>query len=775
LLATLFCTMRFPSFGLSTFTAALASLSVVAGLGSSCSSPLGAGTAAAGDPYWLQSIKHQGISAFNSNPSSYQVFRNVKDFGAKGDGSTDDTAAINAALSSGGRCGEGCESQTTTPAVVYFPTGTYKISAPLVLYYYTHIIGDAKNRPTLLAAPGFGGMAMIDADPPSASGGWWVNQNNFFRSVRNIIFDTRQTPSGATTTGLHWQVSQATSLINLRFDMTEGSNHQGIWMENGSGGYMGDLVFNGGRYGMWVGNQQFTVKNVIINNAQTAVYMHWNWGWTFQSLQINNCKSGVEIQTGGLTEDTQTASGMAFIDAVVTNTPTFITTTKSSSSLAGSIVINNAKLNSVPVAVKVAGGATVLNGGTTTIASWGQGNTYKGTSSTGFAQGNIAAPTKDSSLLDGSGKVVMKVHPQYESYALSQIVSVRSEGAKGDGVTDDTAALKAIFAKYAGCKIIFFDAGTYVITSTLEIPAGTQMIGEVWSVIAAKGSAFGNAANPTVAVRAGASGSQGILEISDIIFSTIGPTPGAVVLEWNVKQPSGKQAGAGMWDSHVRIGGTAGTQLQLPDCPAGSQNSKCMAASLGIHITSGATAYFEGTWVWLADHELDIHGSQRLSIFSARGLLSESQGPVWLIGTGSEHHTLYQYNLHKAANHFLAQIQTESPYYQPAPVAPAPFSVNSNLGDPTSYPGGYSWGLTISQSKNIVVFGAGLYSFFNNYLQDCLKTFNCQSQILSIDSASTGVTVHSLSTVAVTNQVNAAVNQSANRNGFPSTVTVWSQ
>ncbi len=35
-------------------------------------------------PYWLESIPHQGISAFNSNPASYQVFRNVKSFGAKG-------------------------------------------------------------------------------------------------------------------------------------------------------------------------------------------------------------------------------------------------------------------------------------------------------------------------------------------------------------------------------------------------------------------------------------------------------------------------------------------------------------------------------------------------------------------------------------------------------------------------------------------------------------------------------------------------------------------
>jgi glucan 1,3-beta-glucosidase len=38
-------------------------------------------------------------------------------------GVTDDTAAINAAISSGGRCGQGCDSTTVTPAVIYFPKG----------------------------------------------------------------------------------------------------------------------------------------------------------------------------------------------------------------------------------------------------------------------------------------------------------------------------------------------------------------------------------------------------------------------------------------------------------------------------------------------------------------------------------------------------------------------------------------------------------------------------------------------------------------------------
>ena len=50
----------------------------VLGLGTTCTAPLGAGTAAASDPFWMQNIKHQGTSAYNADPANYQVFRNVK-------------------------------------------------------------------------------------------------------------------------------------------------------------------------------------------------------------------------------------------------------------------------------------------------------------------------------------------------------------------------------------------------------------------------------------------------------------------------------------------------------------------------------------------------------------------------------------------------------------------------------------------------------------------------------------------------------------------------
>jgi hypothetical protein len=45
----------------------------------------------------METIKHTGVSPFLDDPS-YAVFRNVKDFGAKGDGIADDTEAIQRAI-----------------------------------------------------------------------------------------------------------------------------------------------------------------------------------------------------------------------------------------------------------------------------------------------------------------------------------------------------------------------------------------------------------------------------------------------------------------------------------------------------------------------------------------------------------------------------------------------------------------------------------------------------------------------------------------------------
>ena len=152
-----------------------------------------------------------------------------------GDGATDDTAAINSAISFGGRCGQNCASSTTTPAVVYFPAGTYLISSSIIDYYYTQLIGDANNPPTLKATAGFSGFGLVDADPYYTSNLNWVSTDVFARQIRNFVFDMTSIPSGSEATGLHWPTAQATSIQNVVFQMSaaSGTQHSGIFIESG--------------------------------------------------------------------------------------------------------------------------------------------------------------------------------------------------------------------------------------------------------------------------------------------------------------------------------------------------------------------------------------------------------------------------------------------------------------------------------------------------------------------------------------------------------------
>lgn len=49
-----------------------------------------------------------------------------------------------------------------------------------------------------------------------------------------------------------------------------------------------------------------------------------------------------------------------------------------------------------------------------------------------------------------------------------------------------------------------------------------------------------------------------------------------------------------MWDVHVRLGGTMGTNVNLANCPTTSTDlTKCATAYIGFHITPTGSGYFE--------------------------------------------------------------------------------------------------------------------------------------------------------------------------------------
>lgn len=102
-------------------------------------------------------------------------------------------------------------------------------------------------------------------------------------------------------------------------------------------------------------------------------------------------------------------------------------------------------------------------------------------------------------------------------------------------------------------------------------------------------------------------GESGYIEWSDMIVSTQGSTSGAVLIEYNLSGCSGCPEPSGMWDVHIRVGGFAGSQLQVVDCPMTPAqtdfvNPNCVAAYLGMHITTLSNdLYMENNWIWVAE------------------------------------------------------------------------------------------------------------------------------------------------------------------------------
>ncbi|KAH2165080.1 hypothetical protein KXV74_005974 [Aspergillus fumigatus] len=541
---------------------------------------------------------------------------------------------------------------------------------PIIQYYNTQFLGDPLNVPTILAASSFVGLGVITSDVYVADGEqWYVNQNNFLRSIRNFKIDIRLTDPSAYICAIHWQ---------------------GIYMENGSGGFLADLMFVGGNFGAYFGNQQFTMSQLVFVNCHMALQVHWDWAWTMQDYVIESCHNGLTIVggAGGLMSNGQGVGSIILADAIIANTPNGIITSLYNENSTSFLIQN----------VLLAGGNEVLKD------AWGFGMTVdNSTSAARFINGqDIPVMNRTDALIGTNAYVKPNLYtcrrPRYDSLRAGEVVNVKTLGAKGDGKTDDMVVLNNILSQAANLSsVVYFPFGVYVIKDTLRVPVGSRIIGQAWSQIMATGPKFEDMKNPHVAVQVGQPGDTGIVEIQDMMFTVSGATAGAILVEWNIYESS--KGSAAMWDSHVCVGGAIGSNLQKDQCPkkTGSINPNCIAASLLLHLTPKSSVYLENIWVWVADHDLDVITQDQIDVYLARGVLIESK-LAWLYGTASEHSVLYQYQLSGAQNILMAMIQTESPYFQPVPPAPAPFTTGVFLSDPLfddcladSLTCGFSW------------------------------------------------------------------------------------
>lgn len=251
--------------------------------------------------FWLEGIAHEGTSPFLVNGANYKVFRNVKDFGAVGDGVTDDTDAFNRAISDESRIGggKGAGGSTGQPALIYVPQGTYVISSSIQLFIDTQIIGDPLARPTIKASSVARNNTVVidgyDFGQPSTT--------NFYIGVRNIIIDTTDVSKDYTIYGLNWAVSQATNLMNVDFVMPVDSQHIGLEMDGdssggGSGLYFGDLNFEGGLVGILFSNQQYAISRCTFKDVGTAIAVKHAFVLSLQGIECVGV--GICVDMGGI-------------------------------------------------------------------------------------------------------------------------------------------------------------------------------------------------------------------------------------------------------------------------------------------------------------------------------------------------------------------------------------------------------------------------------------------------------------------------------------------
>ena len=483
------------------------------------------------------------------------------------------------------------------------------------------------------------------------------------------------------------------------------------------------------------------MRNLTFYNAATAINILYNWSWTLKSITIQNCTLGLDMTSGG--HDAQAVGSITFIDSAITNTPVGFNISHdltSKPATGGSTIIGNLILQNVPVAVMGPKGKTILLGtkGSAIMAvpPGVKGHVYTPNGPRNV-QGRLNPFARPESLLK-EGKYYERSKPQYENVMVTQFLSVREFQAKGDGITDDTRALQwAVDQAAIQRRILFVDAGTYRVTSTINFPPGSKIIGESYAVILSSGSYFSNISKPNPVIQVGLPGQSGSIEWSDMIVSTQGFQPGAILIQYNLATPPDSPP-SGIWDVHTRIGGFVGSNLQVTQCPkianASSVNTSCIAAYTSLHITSTASnLLLENNWFRTADRDLDSPTLDQITVYTGRGVLVESLlGTIWLYGTAVDHHSLYQYQFSNTKNIFAGMIQTETAYWQTNLRDYSPLAKSATLSDldfaaecEGTVQGGQctkGWGLRTVNSTGLRIHGAGLQSSFNDYNPSKLPT-----------------------------------------------------
>jgi sugar lactone lactonase YvrE len=374
---------------------------------------------------------------------------------------------------------------TPREGIVFVPAGRYTLTRTIYIWPGVRLIGYGARRPVFVLPPhtpgfqmGMGVMVMFTGLAPSEvprAGGPIAfpppgsvppnnnvadaNPNTFYSAMTNIDFEIGDGNPAAVAVRFH--VAQHAFLTHMDFHI--GSGLAALYQV---GNEAEDLHFYGGRYGIFTENTspawQFTLIDSTFEGQRESAIREHEAGLTLIRDTFREVPKAVDVDEGY--PDQLWAKDCRFeqvADAVVT-------ISKEQSPLT-EIGFENAILSSAPTFARLReSGKTIPGKGAVyQVKNFNYGLIVPGEGRMGtIGMKYEAVPL--TSMPAALPPAIRALPPS------SEWVNVHTLGIKGDGASDDTAAIQQAINSH---RVLYFPSGHYVVRDTITLKPETVLIG----------------------------------------------------------------------------------------------------------------------------------------------------------------------------------------------------------------------------------------------------------------------------------------------------------